>query len=182
MQTLTLVMLVKGIAWGGSAGLVIWLASHYGDRITWFKALDSWRQRVLMIVVATLISFVCYALVTYLPDRFWEAAQPYFLITSAVAGSVLGAQGIFLARRAGPVITDMNKIRAAGMIVPDDHPLAPLMKARVQMEADASGALQGLQDVIDALPPQGMPGGLANEDPHAAIMRQGLEQPPMGGK
>ncbi len=174
MQTLTLVMLVKGLAWGGSAGGVMWLASHYGDRWPAYKALDAWGQRILMILAATIISFICYALVTYLPDSFWLAAQPYFLIATAVASAILGGQGIFLARRVGPTIKDMDRIRSTGMIVPDDHPLSPLMKARVQAEAeakaqvslnlDASDALQGLQGVIDAIPPEPPAGGF---DGHA---------------
>jgi hypothetical protein len=153
MESLTLIMLVKGIAWGGSAGLIMWLASHYGDQVPWFKALDSWRQRVVMIVAATLVSFACYALVTYVPDTFWQAAQPYFLIASAVAAPILAQQGIYLARRTGPMITDMNKIRAAGMIVPDDHPMLGLMKARVNAEAMGSDTLPSIVGT-DEQPPE----------------------------
>lgn len=135
--TVTLLVLVKTLAWGGSAGVVIWLASHYGDQWQWFKDLDSWHQRALMIIVATCISFASYAAVTNLPDSFWTAAQPYFLIAGLVAAPILAGQGIYLARRTQPLITDMNKIRAAGMIVPDDHPANLLMRQRVIDEAAA---------------------------------------------
>jgi len=152
METLTLVMVVKALAWGGSAGVVMWAASHYGDKIARFKALDPCNQRVLMIIAAFIISAACYALVTYLPDTFWVAAQPYFLIAVSVAAPILAGQGIYLARRVPPLVDDMNKIRAAGMIVPDDHPLLSLMKDRVQAEADPQ--------------PAGLPGG-AGPDAHA---------------
>lgn len=149
--TVTLLVLVKGIAWGGSSAIVMWLASHYGDRIDAFKKLDGWKQRLLMIVAATIISWVAYTGVTYIPDTFWQAAQPYFLIASMVAGPILAGQGIYLARRLPaateavkdmqPVVaqldTDMSKIRDAGLVVPDDSPLLPLLKSRVAAEAAA---------------------------------------------
>lgn len=152
METLTLVMLVKGIAWGGSVGIVIWLASHYGDKWPAYKALDSMGQRLIMWLVAVVISFTAYALITYVPDSFWQAAQPYFLIGSVVAGAIFGGQGIYLARRAGPIITDMNKIRATGMIVPDNHPLLTTMKQRV---ADQAAGASDKAATVQPPPPPG---------------------------
>lgn len=151
METLTAIDFVRGLAGVGATGLAVWILALVGPRIPAFVALTDFWKRVVMFGLSAVIALVAWALVKYVPDAFWLSVQEPFEILMLIGAAIFGNQ---LVHRVGPklsrvalqaeknrviidnipqptalaqTVADVDRIREAGMIVPDSL-LTPSMR------------------------------------------------------
>jgi len=105
MDELTLIGVMQVLAGGGSVAIVLALLSKYGERLAAYQRLDKLGKQIVAFVLSAAISLGAYALVKYVPDSAWVAAQEWFAIIAIVASAVFGSSILhFFLNKVSPAV------------------------------------------------------------------------------